>query len=395
MPAAGANATRSSCARDSRAIPSRPSTRSSRTSCAAVAICSFRWMRVHRKSYRLVWPSMVSDSALLPWYRSLREAVGVDRLFDVHTHLGSNDPDGFKCTREELTASLERIDAGAFVFPMHEPDGYPPANDMVIAEAEAAGGQLLAFCRLDPNDDPLAEVRRCLAAGARGIKLHPRAEGFNLDHPALADVFALADAESLPILVHAGRGIPALGRHAIEVCARHPGLRLILAHAGISDLAWLWPEGPAPPTRPAADPPARRHLRPGLDLDRGAGPPQPLLRHLLVVGHRHPGAVRAGAARPDPDGQRRALRDAGVRGHDGDAPRPASRSEQGGAAGRAGRPGAPPGRARGAAGPRSAPGRRLDLARPADAARVLVPGQRDRPGVRRRRPEGDAGAGRA
>ena len=190
---------------------------------------------------------MVSDSALLPWYRSLSEAVGVDRLFDVHTHLGSNDPDGFKCTREELTASLERIDADAFVFPMHEPDGYPPANDMVIAEAEVSESTLVPFCRLDPNDDPLAEVRRCLAAGARGIKLHPRAEGFNLDHPALADVFALADSERLPVLVHAGRGIPALGRHSIEVCARHPGLRLIMAHAGISDLAWIWTEAPAHP----------------------------------------------------------------------------------------------------------------------------------------------------
>jgi hypothetical protein len=190
---------------------------------------------------------MVSDSALLPWYRSLREAIGADDLFDVHTHIGSHDPDGFKCTREELVASLERIEAGAFVFPMQEPDGYPPANDMVIAEAEASDGRLIPFCRLDPSDEPLAEARRCLAAGARGIKLHPRAEGFTLDHPALADVFALADSERLPILVHAGRGIPALGRHSIEVCASHPNLRLILAHAGISDLAWIWAEAPAHP----------------------------------------------------------------------------------------------------------------------------------------------------
>ena len=42
------------------------------------------------------------------------------------------------------------------------------------------------------------------------------------------------------MLCHAGRGIPALGRHAVEACERHPGMRLILAHAGISDLAWIW-----------------------------------------------------------------------------------------------------------------------------------------------------------
>jgi uncharacterized protein len=190
---------------------------------------------------------MVSDSGLLPWYEHLRQAVSVDDVFDVHTHLGANDPDGFKLARAELVGSLERVDASAIVFAMHEPGGYPPANDMVIAEAEAAGGRLFPFCRLDPHDSPLAELRRCLDAGARGIKFHPRAENFNLDHPALQEVFALAEEERLPILCHAGRGIPALGRHSIEVCARYPNLRLILAHAGISDLAWIWREAPAHP----------------------------------------------------------------------------------------------------------------------------------------------------
>ena len=80
-----------------------------------------------------------------------------------------------------------------------------------------------------------------------GIKLHPRAEQFTLDHPALAPVFALADERRLPVLVHAGRGIPALGRHAWRPPARHPGMRLILAHAGISDLAWIWREAESHP----------------------------------------------------------------------------------------------------------------------------------------------------
>ena len=120
---------------------------------------------------------------------------------------------------------------------------------MVIDEAAASDGRLFAFCRLDPHsDDPLAEAERALERGARGIKLHPRAERFALDHPGLERVFALADERRLPVLVHAGRGIPALGRHALEATARHPGLRLILAHAGISDLSWIWREAPAIPT---------------------------------------------------------------------------------------------------------------------------------------------------
>jgi uncharacterized protein len=190
---------------------------------------------------------MFSDARLIPWLEQLREEVPGAQLLDAHTHIGQNDPDGYRCSRKELVESLEPIDAQAVVFAMHEPGGYPPANDMVMAEADASAGRLYPFCRLDPADSPAAEARRCLDAGARGIKLHPRAEGFNLDHPALEGVYRLADEENLPILCHAGRGIPALGRHAIEVCSRYSGLRLILAHAGISDLGWIWRETPTHP----------------------------------------------------------------------------------------------------------------------------------------------------
>ena len=193
-------------------------------------------------------------------------------IFDAHTHIGANDPDGFRCTAR---AARRARAAGArgVVFPMHEPDGYPPANDRVIEEAERARtAGWSPFCRLDPADDAAGRGRALPGRRARaGIKLHPRAEDFALDHPALRDVFALADERRLPVLVHAGRGIPALGRHAVELCGRYPGLRLILAHAGICDLAWIW--------------------RDGADL------PQPLLRHLVVVAQRPAGAVRARAAR--------------------------------------------------------------------------------------------------
>jgi hypothetical protein len=182
---------------------------------------------------------MFADDLLKPWLERLREeAPGID-LFDVHTHIGENDPDGYRCTADQLVGGLEAADARGAVFAMHEPDGYPPANDMILAAA-AESDRLVPFCRLDPHDDPLAEAERCLAAGAAGLKLHPRAENFPLDTAELEPVFALADERRLPVLVHAGRGIPALGRHAVAICDRHPGLRLILAHCGICDLSWIW-----------------------------------------------------------------------------------------------------------------------------------------------------------
>jgi hypothetical protein len=131
--------------------------------------------------------------------------------------------------------------ARAAVFPLAEPDRrYAVANDRVLAEADASGGRLVAFCRINPADEPVAEARRCLEAGARGIKLHPRAEGFTLDHPGVAAAVELAAERRLPVIVHAGRGIPALGQHAVALAQRFPAAPLILAHAGISDLSWIW-----------------------------------------------------------------------------------------------------------------------------------------------------------
>ena len=161
-------------------------------------------------------------------------------LVDIHGHTGFNDPDGFTFSAEQLVATLEAAGARGVVMSMHEPDGYPPANDRVLAEAAASDGRLVAFCRLDPKRDAVAEARRCLDAGARGIKLHPRAEGFELRDPEVEPIFALAHERRLPILIHAGRGIPTLARDAVALAERYPEARIVLAHAAICDLNWLW-----------------------------------------------------------------------------------------------------------------------------------------------------------
>jgi predicted TIM-barrel fold metal-dependent hydrolase len=185
---------------------------------------------------------------IAPWAEVVLDEVPGLELFDAHTHLGQNDPDGMKQRPDELIEGLQLAHArGAFVFPMHEPDGYPTANDAVLAAAQESDGLLVPFCRLDPNDDPVAEAERCLAAGAKGIKLHPRAEQFTLDHPKVRDVVALANERRLPILIHAGRGIPALGLHAVQLAGDFPDARLILAHAGICDLSWIWRVAPDHP----------------------------------------------------------------------------------------------------------------------------------------------------
>ena len=90
--------------------------------------------------------------------------------------------------------------------------------------------------RLDLAESPIEEAERCLDLGARGIKLHPRAQGFLLTDERLEPVFALAAERRVPILIHGGRGC-RLRRP--RKARRPPPGRLIIAHAGIADMAGL------------------------------------------------------------------------------------------------------------------------------------------------------------
>jgi predicted TIM-barrel fold metal-dependent hydrolase len=161
--------------------------------------------------------------------------------FDAHCHTGFNDPDGFSASAEQIIAGLDSVGhRHALIFSSADPAGYTDANDRVLAEAAASGGRLKALARLDPHADAAAEAERCLEAGAVGFKFHPRAENFQMHEPGVEEVVAIADKRKLPIMIHAGRGIPALGEDTVVLARRYPGARLILAHAGISDLAWIW-----------------------------------------------------------------------------------------------------------------------------------------------------------
>ncbi|MEA2154348.1 MAG: uncharacterized protein QOE11_488 [Solirubrobacteraceae bacterium] len=190
---------------------------------------------------------MYADDQLAPRWEQTRSLLPPAGLFDAHTHIGVDDPDGFTCTAEELLATLAPSGSRAVVFPMHEPAGYPAANDHVIETALGSGDVLVAFCRVDPRAEAAAEVRRCVELGARGIKLHPRAEQFGMLDPGVREIVEVAEELRLPILIHAGRGIPALGAHVLEYATQFPRARFILAHAGVCDLAWIWRDVAAHP----------------------------------------------------------------------------------------------------------------------------------------------------
>ena len=171
--------------------------------------------------------------------RELPENV---EIFDAHVHLG-HDIDGMTGVYEDLDRINERYGISrCFMFCMDEVDRHPAfraANDRTLAYAERSGGWLIPFVRLDLSEEPIDEATRCLDLGARGIKLHPRAQRFLLNDERLAPVFELAADRGVPILIHGGRGLPPIADHLHRLVERYPGSQLIIAHAGIADLGSL------------------------------------------------------------------------------------------------------------------------------------------------------------
>ena len=95
---------------------------------------------------------------------------------------------------------------------MHEPDGYPPANDVVLEAAARADGLLIPFCRVNPHDERRARGGALRSTPAReGSSSTPGPRSSRSIIPTSATLVALADERRLPMLIHAGRGIPASG----------------------------------------------------------------------------------------------------------------------------------------------------------------------------------------
>ncbi len=158
-------------------------------------------------------------------------------VIDAHTHLGV-DEDGQSLTPEALIDFLDEVapDARACTFALHDPDRHPAyrvPNDRVLAAAAASDGRLIPYCRLDPADGAVQEAERCLALGARGIKLHPRAQSFGFGSDVAADIFRVARDAGVPILIQAGRGMPPMDALA-ELALRFPEVPLVLAHAALA-----------------------------------------------------------------------------------------------------------------------------------------------------------------
>ncbi len=119
-------------------------------------------------------------------------------------------------------------------------------NDEIIQFANDNADVAIPFVSIDPTRGPEAvrEARRLVAAGARGLKLHPPLQQFFANDPIAYPLYEVFAEAKLPVLLHTGHsgigtGMPGGGgvrqkygnpMTIDDVAVDFPDLKIILAH---------------------------------------------------------------------------------------------------------------------------------------------------------------------
>lgn len=146
--------------------------------------------------------------------------------------------------RAELTGEMDLVGIDRSVI-LAVP---PVATNEDVLAAGRASPRLVPFVAPEPcRGDPLPQIAETMAAGGRGVKLHPQ-----LQNVAVAGEFAIATAQEagrrgVPLVIHCGGtpflfGRPAQKRPVPEDYARlaaaAPATSIVIAHSGL----WEYPE---------------------------------------------------------------------------------------------------------------------------------------------------------
>ncbi|HET9003368.1 MAG TPA: amidohydrolase family protein [Gemmatimonadaceae bacterium] len=179
--------------------------------------------------------------------------AGREPLIDVHAHFlhagtGRSDWEAPNAARfragERIGISVHvasTLGSWGFTSPIYfpSPADVTAGNSAMLELQEREGDRVRIYAAVNPNDTghALAEIERCIAAGAVGVKL---AASRRADDPLLDPICELAAVHGLPILhhiwQHRRRDWPGQeasdGLELGRLAARHPRVSFILAHIG-------------------------------------------------------------------------------------------------------------------------------------------------------------------
>jgi len=191
-----------------------------------------------------------------------RRRTGLAHLVDVHTHfmpgrllaavwayfdaagplVGRRWPIRYRAEEQCRLEVLRGFGVRAFtsmLYP-HKPGMARSLNDWAASFA-ARTPDCLHTATFFAEPSAAADVRRAVGQGARVFKCHLQVGGFDPNDPLLDDVWGLLAEAGIPVVTHCGSG-PVPGAHTgpepiATLLARHPRLRLVIAHLGMPEYA--------------------------------------------------------------------------------------------------------------------------------------------------------------
>jgi uncharacterized protein len=192
--------------------------------------------------------------------REIWQSLGLPGIVDVHTHfmpkpvmdkvwryfdtagplVGRRWPIAYRTDEQDRLRALRGFGVRAFtslVYP-HKPQMAAWLNQWAASFATATP-DCLHTATLYPEPGVEDYVRQALDLGARVFKAHVQVGRYNPTDPLLDGAWGVIEDAAVPVVIHCGSG-PVPGEHTgaepvAALLARHPRLRLVIAHLGMPE----------------------------------------------------------------------------------------------------------------------------------------------------------------
>ncbi|MFJ2090405.1 amidohydrolase family protein [Streptomyces sp. NPDC087901] len=190
------------------------------------------------------------------------ERLGLPGIIDVHTHFmpeqvlrkvwayfdsvgpltGMEWPIAYRHDEDERLALLRSFGVLRFTSMLYpHKAGMAPWLNGWAADFAGRVPDCLHTATFFPEEGVETYVAEAVEAGARVFKSHVQVGAYDPNDPLLERVWGLLAEAGVPVVMHCGSG-PAPGKHTGpepigRLLARHPRLRLIVAHMGMPEYA--------------------------------------------------------------------------------------------------------------------------------------------------------------
>lgn len=180
----------------------------------------------------------------------------MQKIIDTHTHIfpdkiaqrASDNVGNYYHLKMECDGTVKMLLEGSvgiedefFVISSAalKPENVFAGNDYLL-NCASENKKFIPLCSIHPLfDSPHKELERVKLAGAKGLKLHPDFQAFNIDAPNMIEIYKIAASLELPILFHVGdqHSDSSSPTRLYNALNKVPNLKAIAAHMG-GYLAW-------------------------------------------------------------------------------------------------------------------------------------------------------------